>query len=97
MEGLKWTMTQLKIPDRLRDSRIFPGDSKFNLIGSNGRRMAWRGATEDLHSDCLVPAIRHEGVTVLAWARISAVGARNLIFIDVTISKEPYKATCLKI
>lgn len=69
---------------------IFTDESKFNIFGSDGRRMVWRKKNEEFNFKNLKPTVKHGGGGVLVWGCISAFGPGELVFIDTIMDKNVY-------
>ncbi|GFW14134.1 transposable element Tcb1 transposase [Trichonephila clavipes] len=54
---------------------IFSDESKFNIFGSDGRRIVWRKPNTALDPKNLHPAVKHGGVSVMVWGRMASNGA----------------------
>ena len=77
-------------PDEFWNRVIFSDESKFNIFGSDGRRMVWRNPWEKIKKAILKSTVKYGGGSVLVWGCMSANGAGNLIFIDGIMDKNDY-------
>lgn len=69
---------------------IFTDESKFNIFGSDGRRLVWRKPNEELNMKNVVSTVKHSGGNVLVWGCMAASGVGNLVFIDSIMDKWIY-------
>ena len=60
---------------------ISADESKFNLHGSDGRKMVWRKVNEELKIKTLKPTVKHGGGNVIVWGCISTVGVGEPVFL----------------
>ncbi|GFY34254.1 transposable element Tcb2 transposase [Trichonephila clavipes] len=49
-------------------------ESKFNIFGSDGRRMVWRKPNTSHHPNHTTPTVKHGGGTVMVWGVYGCVG-----------------------
>lgn len=69
---------------------IFCDESKFNLFGSDGKKMVWRKPNEEMLNRNILPTVKHGGGSVMVWGCMSAQGVGNLVFIDSTMNHHMY-------
>lgn len=72
------------------DQVLFTDESKFNIFGSDGRRMVWRKPNTALNPKNLTPTVKHGGGNVMVWGSMASSGVGNLVFIDSTMDKYGY-------
>ncbi|GFY24670.1 transposable element Tc1 transposase [Trichonephila clavipes] len=65
-------------------------ESKFNIFGSDGRRMVWRKPNTSHHPKYTIPTAKHAGGSVMVWGRMTASGVGKLVFIDGIMHKMAY-------
>lgn len=71
-------------------SVIFSDETKYNIFGSDGRRMVWRKPNESLNIKNVKPTVKHGGGSVMVWGCMSASGVGNLAFIDGIMDRYVY-------
>lgn len=69
---------------------IFSDESKFNVFGSDGRRMVWRKKNAEMLPQNLVPTVKHSGGSLMVWGCMSAAGVGKLHFIEGTMDHKMY-------
>ena len=69
---------------------LFTDESKFNIFGSDGTPMVWRGANQELRLSNLRPTVKHGGGSVMVWGSFSAAGPGTLHFIDGVMDQNVY-------
>ena len=69
---------------------IFTDESKFNIFGSDGRRMVWRKRNTEMHPKNLLPTVKYGGGSLLVWGCMSASGVGNLVFINGIMNHQLY-------
>jgi hypothetical protein len=69
---------------------IFSDESKFNLIGSDGRQWVWRHNGEALDPRYTKKTVKYGGGSVMVWGCITAYGVGRLIRIHRTMNKKKY-------
>lgn len=69
---------------------IFSDESKFNVWGSDGRKLVWRKKGDALNKENLIPTVKHGGGSVMVWGCMSACGVGNLQIIEGTMDKHAY-------
>jgi hypothetical protein len=50
---------------------IWSDESSFMLLPTSGRVYVWRTPKEAYNLECLVPAVKHVGGSVVVWAAVS--------------------------
>ncbi|GFW15572.1 transposable element Tc1 transposase [Trichonephila clavipes] len=65
-------------------------ESKFNIFGSDGRRMVWRKPNTSHHPQHTIPTVKHGGGSVMVWGCMAASGVGKLVFIDGIMHKMAY-------
>ncbi len=68
----------------------FCDESKFNLLGFDGRTIVWRKPNEELKKLHLHTTVRYGGGGVRVWGCFSTSGVENLVFIEGALNKEGY-------
>ncbi|GFV47451.1 transposable element Tcb2 transposase [Trichonephila clavipes] len=61
-------------PQQFWNEVIFSDESKFNIFGSDGRRMVWRKPNTSHHPKHTTPTVKHEGGSVMVWGVYGCVG-----------------------
>ncbi|CAK9796254.1 Transposable element Tc1 transposase [Anthophora quadrimaculata] len=69
---------------------IFSDESKFNLWGSDGKRLVWRENGKALNPKNIKTTVKHGGGSVMVWGCMSACGLGNLHFIEGIMDKYAY-------
>jgi transposase len=73
-------------------SRVhFSDESKFNVIGSDGRCYVRRKIEERLSVNCVKKTVKHGGGSVMVWGVISADGTGPLVRLHGRVNAEVYK------
>ena len=70
---------------------LWSNESKFSLFGSDGKIMVWRSTMEEYDLKCTVPTVKHNGGSVMVWARFSRSGVGNLSFIEGNMDRCLYR------
>ncbi|GFS63836.1 transposable element Tc1 transposase [Trichonephila clavipes] len=65
VKRLKFTKEHILKPQQFWNEVIFSDKSKFNIFGSDGRRMVWRKPNTSHHPKHTTPTVRHGGGTVM--------------------------------
>ncbi|GFW12387.1 transposable element Tcb1 transposase [Trichonephila clavipes] len=65
-------------------------ESKFNIFGSDGRRMVWRKPNTSHHPKHTIPTVKHADGSVMVWGCMAAPGVGKLVFIDGVMHKMAY-------
>jgi transposase len=69
---------------------IFSDESKYNIFGSDGRRMVWRKKNTEMQPQNLVPTVKHGGGSVMVWGCMSAAGVGKLHIIEGIMDHKMY-------
>lgn len=69
---------------------IFSDESKFNIFGSDGRRMVWRKKNTEMNPNNLIPTVKHGGGSVMVWGCMNAKGVGKLHFIEGKMDHRMY-------
>lgn len=69
---------------------IFSDESKYNIFGSDGRKMIWRQKNKELEEKNLKATVKHGGGSVLVWGCMSARGVGKLHFIEGIMDHKDY-------
>ena len=67
---------------------LWTDESKFNLLGSDGRVIVWRTPQEAFDSRYTVLTVKHGGGNVNYWCSFSSSSVGNLVLIDENMSAE---------
>ena len=70
---------------------FFSDESKFNLIGNDGRNFTWRRQGERLSTKCVKKTVKFGGGSVMVWGIMSAAGVGLLVRIQGTVNADVYK------
>ncbi|GFV07037.1 transposable element Tcb1 transposase [Trichonephila clavipes] len=73
-----------------RKKAINCDESKFNIFGSDGRRMVWCKPNTSHHPKHTIPTVKHGGGSVMVWGYMAASGLGKLVFIDGLMHKMAY-------
>lgn len=57
---------------------IFSDESKFNLVGSDGRQYCWRRPGEELVERAVQKTVKHGGGSLMVWGCITAQGVGRI-------------------
>ncbi|GFW78788.1 transposable element Tcb1 transposase [Trichonephila clavipes] len=77
-------------PQQFWNEVIFSDESKFNIFGSDGRRMVSRKPNTSHHPKHTIPTVKHGGGSVMVWGCMAASGVGKLVFIDGIMHKMAY-------
>lgn len=69
----------------------FSDESKYNVIGSDGKTCVRRRNGERLSVECVKKTVKFGGGSVLVWGMMSAAGCGPLIRVHGTVNAEKYK------
>ncbi|GBM81819.1 hypothetical protein AVEN_12925-1 [Araneus ventricosus] len=78
------------MPLEFWNSVLFLDESKYNVLGSDGKQMVWRKSDNELEMKILTPSVKHGGGSQMALGCMSAVGVGKLHFIDGMMDKYMY-------
>ncbi|GFW68815.1 transposable element Tc1 transposase [Trichonephila clavipes] len=90
IKRLKFAKEHILKPQRFWNEVIFSDESKFNIFGSDGRRMVWRKPNTSHHPKHTIPTMKHGGGSVMVWGCMAASGVGKLVFIDRIMHKMAY-------
>ncbi len=65
---------------------LWSDETKINLFGSDGIERVWRQPGEGYKDKCVLPTVKHGGVSVMVWGCMSAAGTGELQFMKGTIN-----------
>lgn len=68
----------------------FSDESKFNLVGSDGRQFVRRAAGDRLNPKCVKKTAKHGGGSVMVWGMFSSEGVGPLVRIIGTVNANVY-------
>jgi len=69
---------------------IWSDESKFNLIGSDGRVYVRRRVGEEFISDCVQQTVKHGGGNVMMWGCVSGRGVGPLVQVEGRMNADYY-------
>ena len=61
---------------------IFTDESKFNILGSDGKPIVWRTKNTEMLLKNEIPTVKHGRVSVMVWGCMSAASVGKLHIID---------------
>ncbi|GFV61024.1 transposable element Tc1 transposase [Trichonephila clavipes] len=67
VKRLKFTKEHILKPQQFWNEVIFSDESKFNIFGSDGRRMVWRKPNTSHHPKHTIPTVKHGGGSVMKY------------------------------
>ena len=70
---------------------LWSDESKFNLLGTDGKVMVQRAPKEEFQPACTVPTVTHGGGNVQVWGCFAWNEVGNLAFIDSNMTGYMYK------
>ncbi|GFU29760.1 transposable element Tc1 transposase [Trichonephila clavipes] len=90
VKRLKFAKEHILKPQQFWNEVIFSDERKFNIFGSDGRRMVWRKPNTSYHPKHTIPTVKHGGGSVMVWGCMAASGVGKLKFIDGIMHKMAY-------
>ncbi|GFW16847.1 transposable element Tc1 transposase [Trichonephila clavipes] len=90
VKRLKFAKEHILKPRQFWNEVIFSDESKFNIFGSDGRRMVSRKPNTSHHPKHTIPTVKHGGGSVMVWGCMATSGLGKLVFIDGIIHKMAY-------
>ncbi|GFU13942.1 transposable element Tcb2 transposase [Trichonephila clavipes] len=90
VKRLKFAKEHILKPQQFWNEVIFSDESKFNIFGSDGRRMVSRKPNTSHHPKHTIPTVKHGGGSVMVWGCMAASGVGKLVFIDGIMHKMAY-------
>ncbi|GFW30265.1 transposable element Tc1 transposase [Trichonephila clavipes] len=87
---VKFAKEHILKPRQFGNEVIFSDESKFNIFGSDGRRMVWRKPNTSHHPKHTIPTVKHGGGSVMVWGVWLRRGVGKLVFIDGIMHKMAY-------
>ncbi|GFT05189.1 transposable element Tc1 transposase [Trichonephila clavipes] len=90
VKRLKFAKEHILKPQQFWNEVIFSDESKFNIFGSDGRRMVSRKPNASHHPKHTIPTVKHGGGSVMVWGCMAASGVGKLVFIDGIMHKMAY-------
>ncbi|GFV20012.1 transposable element Tcb2 transposase [Trichonephila clavipes] len=68
----------LRKPQQFWNEVIFSDEGKFNIFGSDGRRMVWRKQNTSHTPKHTIPTVKHGGGSVMVWECMAASGEASI-------------------
>ncbi|GFT08590.1 transposable element Tc1 transposase [Trichonephila clavipes] len=90
VKRLKFAKEHILKPQQFWNEVIFSDESKFNIFGSDGRRMVSRKPNTSHHPKHTIPTVKHGGGSVMVWGCMAMSGVGKLVFIDGIMHKMAY-------
>ncbi|GFU98003.1 transposable element Tc1 transposase [Trichonephila clavipes] len=90
VKRLKFAKEHILKPQQFWNEVIFSDESKFNIFGSDGRRMVWRKPNTSHHPKHTIPTVKHGGGSVMVWGCMATSGVGKLVLIDGIMHKMAY-------
>ncbi|GFW16686.1 transposable element Tc1 transposase [Trichonephila clavipes] len=90
VKRLKFAKEHILKPQQFWNEVIFSDERKFNIFGSDVRRMVWRKPNTSYHPKHTIPTVKHGGGSVMVWGCMAASGVGKLVFIDGIMHKMAY-------
>ena len=69
---------------------LWSDETKINLFGSDGVKHVWQQPGEEYKDKCVLPKVKHGGVSVMVWGCVSAASTGELQFIEGTMNAKMY-------
>ena len=91
MKRLHYAKTYLEKPLGYWNDVLWLDETKFNLLGSDGKAMIWPTTKEEIDLKCILPTVKHGGGSVICWGCMSSAGVGKLVFIDGNMTGEIYR------
>ncbi len=64
--------------------------SKVNVFDSDGVQHVWSRPGEEYQENCVLPTVKHGGVSIMVWGYMSAAGTGELWFIEGNMDSNMY-------
>ncbi|GFX88982.1 transposable element Tc1 transposase [Trichonephila clavipes] len=90
VKRLKFAEEHILKPQQFWNEVIFSDESKFNIFGSDGRRMVSRKLNTSHHPKHTIPTVKHGGGSVMVLGCMATSGVGKLVFIDGIMHKMAY-------
>lgn len=90
IKRLEFAKKHINQPDEFWKNVVFTDESKYNIFGSDGRRMVWRKPNTEFQFKNINATVKHGGGNVMVWGCIGASGVGELVFIDGIMDKTVY-------
>ena len=91
LKRLKYAKEMLRKPLDFWDTIVWSDESKFNLVGSDGRTMVQRSRDEEFDPKCTVLTVKHRGGSVTVWGSFTKKGVGELVILDRTMDRFYYR------
>ncbi|GFS91970.1 transposable element Tc1 transposase [Trichonephila clavipes] len=82
VKRLKFTKEHILKPRQFWNKVIFSDESKFNIFGSDRRRMVWRKPNTSHHPKHTIPTVNHGGGSVMVLGCMAASKSSDLNVIE---------------
>ncbi len=69
---------------------LWSDETNIHLFGSDGVKRVWRQPGEEYKDKCVLPTVKHGGVSVMVWGCMSAAGTGEIQFIEGTMNANMY-------
>ncbi|GFY16498.1 transposable element Tc1 transposase [Trichonephila clavipes] len=90
VKRLKFAKEHILKPQQFWNEVIFSDENKFNIFGSDGRRMVSRKPNTSHHPKHTIPTVKHGGGSAMVWGCMATSGVGKLVFIDGIMHKMAY-------
>ena len=70
---------------------VWSDESKFNVVGSDGKMMVWRTPGEAFYPKCAIPTIKHGGDSVMIWGCFTSQRVEKLCVLDRIMNRFYYR------
>ncbi|GFV11001.1 transposable element Tc1 transposase [Trichonephila clavipes] len=82
VKRLKFTKEHILKCQQFWNEVIFSDESKFNIFGSDGRRMVSRKPNTSHHPKHTIPTVKHGGGSVMVWGCMATSRVGKLVIFD---------------
>jgi transposase len=87
---LEFAQKYVVYPDHYWEDVLFTDESKYNLVGNDGRTRVWRKPHTALHQRNVTPTVKHGGGNIMVWGCVSAKGVGALTRINGIMNAPMY-------